>query len=287
MFAAKIQNASGDVMTLTGKEPKYQIIDIQGLNPPAAQINTSTIVGMDGAVFNSSKLQTRNLVLTVKINGDVEINRLRLYSYFRTKEWCKFYYTNDSLEVTIDGYVDSVECNLFTNAETAQISIICPYPYFRSIAEVTQDFSNVLKKFVFPFSINHDDPVVISEIGDAGTAKIYNSSESENGMVMYVNFLENESSLEIINTFTGDDFKLVHAFLAGDTVIIDTNKGRKSISLIRAGAVTNLFAALQTGSVFLQLLPGMNTFNYLVSGSIDNVDEVKILLKFYNIFRGV
>lgn len=287
MFAAKIQNASGDVMTLTGKEPKYQIIDIQGLNPPAAQINTSTIVGMDGAVFNSSKLQTRNLVLTVKINGDVEINRLRLYSYFRTKEWCKFYYTNDSLEVTIDGYVDSVECNLFTNAETAQISIICPYPYFRSIAEITQDFSNVLKKFVFPFSINHDDPVVISEIGDAGTAKIYNSSESENGMVMYVNFLEDESSLEIINTFTGDDFKLVHAFLAGDTVIIDTNKGRKSISLIRAGAVTNLFAALQTGSVFLQLLPGMNTFNYLVSGSIDNVDEVKILLKFYNIFRGV
>lgn len=287
MFAAKIQNASGDVMTLTGNEPKYQIIDIQGLNPPAAQINTSTIVGMDGAVFNSSKLQTRNLVLTIKINGDVELNRLRLYSYFRTKEWCKFYYTNDSLEVTIDGYVDSIECNLFTNAETAQISIICPYPYFRSIAEVTQDFSNVLKKFVFPFSINHDDPVVISEIGDAGTAKIYNSSESENGMVMYVNFLEDESSLEIINTFTGDDFKLVHAFLAGDTVIIDTNKGRKSISLIRAGAVTNLFAALQTGSVFLQLLPGMNTFNYLVSGSIDNVDEVKILLKFYNIFRGV
>ena len=103
MFAAKIQNASGDVMTLTGKEPKYQIIDIQGLNPPAAQINTSTIVGMDGAVFNSSKLQTRNLVLTIKINGDVELNRLRLYSYFRTKEWCKFYYTNDSLEVTIDG----------------------------------------------------------------------------------------------------------------------------------------------------------------------------------------
>ena len=176
MFAAKIQNASGDVMTLTGKEPKYQIIDIQGLNPPAAQINTSTIVGMDGAVFNSSKLHTRNLVLTIKINGDVELNRLRLYSYFRTKEWCKFYYTNDSLEVTIDGYVDSVECNLFTNSETAQISIICPYPYFRSIAEVTQDFSNVLKKFVFPFSINHDDPVVISEIGDAGTAKIYNSS---------------------------------------------------------------------------------------------------------------
>lgn len=285
MFAAKIQNATGDVLTLTGKEPKYQLINIEGLNPPAAQINTSTIVGMDGAVFNSSKLQTRNLVLTVKINGDVEVNRLRLYSYFRTKEWCKFYYTNDSLEVTIDGYVDSVECNLFTNSETAQISIICPYPYFRSIAEITQDFSNVQKKFVFPFSINIGEPVVISVIGDAGTAKIYNSSESETGFVMYINFLDTASSIEIINTFTGDDFKLTYSFLADDTVIVDTNKGRKSVSLIRAGAVTNLFAALQTGSTFLQLLPGMNTFNYRVSGCILN--NVKILLKYYNIFRGV
>ena len=287
LFSASIENSTGNVLKLTGKEPVYQVIDIQGLNPPAAQINTSTIVGLDGAVFNSSKLQTRNLVLTVKINGDVERNRLNLYSYFRTKEWCRFYYSNGSLDVSIEGYVDTVECNLFTNAEIAQISIVCPYPYFRSIYEVSQDFSNVLKKFVFPFSINIDEPVVISEIDDSGIVKIFNSSEAETGFVMYVNFLDSASSLEIINTFTGDDFKVTYSFLENDSMIIDTNKGRKSINLIRSGAVTNLFSALQTGSIFLQLLPGINTFNYKVSGSVENNDDVRILLKYYNIFRGV
>lgn len=275
------------MLKLTGKEPLYQVINIEGLNPPNAQINTSTIVGMDGAVFNSSKLQTRNLVLTVKINGDIEQNRLNLYSYFRTKEWCKFYYANGSLDVSIEGYVDTVECNLFTNAEMAQISIICPYPYFRSIYEVSQDFTNVLKKFVFPFSINIGSPVVISEIDDSGIVKIFNSSEAENGFIAYVNFLDDASSLEIINTFTGDDFKVVYSFLENDSLIINTNKGRKSINLIRSGSVINLFQALQTGSVFLQLLPGINTFNYKVSGSVENNDDIRIILKYYNIFRGV
>ena len=275
------------MLKLTGKEPLYQVINIEGLNPPNAQINTSTIVGMDGAVFNSSKLQTRNLVLTVKINGDIEQNRLNLYSYFRTKEWCKFYYANGSLDVSIEGYVDTVECNLFTNAEMAQISIICPYPYFRSIYEVSQDFTNVLKKFVFPFSINIGSPVVISEIDDSGIVKIFNSSEAENGFIAYVNFLDDASSLEIINTFTGDDFKVVYSFLENDSLIINTNKGRKSINLIRSGSVINLFQALQTGSVFLQLLPGINTFNYKVSGSVENNDDIRIILKYYNILRGV
>lgn len=287
LYSASIENSTGNVLKLTGKEPIYQVIDIQGLNPPSAQINTSTIVGLDGAVFNSSKLQTRNLVLTIRINGDVEQNRLNLYSYFRTKEWCRFYYANGSLDVSIEGYVDSVECNLFTSSETAQISIICPYPYFRSIYEVAQDFTNVLKKFVFPFSINIDNPVVISEIDDSGVVKIYNHSEAETGFVAYVNFINPASSLEIINTFTGDDFKVTYSFLADDSLIINTNKGRKSINLIRSGAVTNLFAALQTGSVFLQLLPGINTFNYTVSGSVEHIDDVKIILKYYNIFRGV
>lgn len=287
MFTAKIENSSGNVLTLTGNEPVYQVIDITGLNPPPAQINTTTIVGLDGAIFNSSKLQTRNLVLTIKINGNVETNRLMLYSYFRTKDWCKFYYSNNTLDVSIEGYVESVECDLFTNNEIAQISILCPYPYFRSLNEVIQDFSNVQKLFVFPFSINIDDPIVISTLDDSGGVVVYNNSESETGTLIYIDFLDSASSVEIKNTKTGDDFEINYSFLENDTVIINTNKGKKSITLLRNGVLTNLFSALQAGSVFFQLLPGVNNFEYLVSGSSSNNDEVAITFKYYNIYRGV
>lgn len=287
MYTAKIENSNGDLLTLTGQEAVFQVINIAGLNPPAAQINTTTIVGLDGAVFNSSKLQTRNLVLTIKINGDVETNRLLLYSYFKTKDKCKFYYTNNSLDVSIEGYVESVECDLFTNSEKAQISILCPYPYFKSLSEILTDSSNITPRFVFPFSINIDEPVVISTLDDTEGIAVFNSSESETGVIVEIDVNDSVSSIEIKNTSTGDDLKLVYSFLSGDKIIINTNKGQKSINLIRGGTISNLFSALQQGSVFFQLTVGTNNFEYLVSGSAANNDDVSILFRYYSIYRGV
>lgn len=287
MYQAKIENSSGNIMTLTGVEPTYQIISITGLNPPSAQINTTTIVGLDGAVFNSSKLQTRNLVLTVKINGDVEQNRLLLYSYFKTKDWCKFYYTNESLDVSIEGYVESVECNLFSNNEIAQISIICPYPYFKSLNEILTDSSKSIPQFVFPFSINIGEPIIISSYDESSGIAVYNSSETETGATIQIDVLFVCASIEIKNITTGDDFEIVYPFLKNDTIIIDTNKGQKSIKLIRNGVITNIFSALQQGSVFFQLVPGTNNFEYLVNNSAANNDDISITFKHYNIYRGV
>ena len=174
MYTAKIQNSNGLVWTLTNNESEYQVVSITGLNPPKAQINTSTIVGFDGALFNSSKLETRNLVLSIRINGDVETNRLNLYKYFRTKEPCVFYYANEHLDVFIEGYVESVECNLFTISEIAQISIICPYPYFKSVTEISTDLSSVFPQFTFPFSINDGFPIPISSYEPSYSTNIYN-----------------------------------------------------------------------------------------------------------------
>lgn len=288
MYTAKIENSNGEVLTLTGNEPVYQVIGITGLNPPNAQINTSTIVGLDGAVFNSSKLETRNIVLTIKINGNIEASRLQLYNYFRTKEKCIFYYTNNSLDVSIEGYVESVECDLFTNNELAQISIICPYPYFKSITEVIKDFSHINNLFTFPFTIESGYPVVISEYS-ADDINVYNSSESETGAIIEIDILSAVSKIEIKNTSTGDDFILNYSFQENDTVIINTNKGKKSINLIRSGIITSLFSALQQGSVFFQLIPGSNIFEYLIddTSGLEILNKVQISFKYYNVYRGV
>lgn len=287
MFTAKIENSNGEVLTLTGKEPIYQITNITGLNPPQAQINLSTIVGLDGAKFNSSKLNTRNLVLTVKINGNVEQNRLQLYKYFPTKEHCTFYYTNNSLDVYIEGYVENVECDYFTNSETAQISIICPQPYFKSIDEIIVDSSNVFAQFEFPFSIDIGDPVIISTIEDEDSIVVNNASESSTGAIITINILEAINSIELKNTVTGEDMVLDYSFAENDTIVINTNKGSKSITLIRGGVSSNLFSALQQGSDFIQLLQGVNRIDYICDdGDTDN-SAVKITFTFALIYRGV
>lgn len=286
MYEASIQNINGEVLLLTGNEAVYQVLKIDGLDPPKGQINMTTIAGLDGAMFNSSKLETRNIVLTIKINGDVEANRLKLYEYFITKEWCKFFYSNSLLNVSIEGYVDDVICDLFTNSETAQISIICPDPYFRSVNEIINDISNTLAQFVFPFTINLNEPIPFSTYEINGTYNIINSSQSETGLIIEVIVETAINSIEITNTQTNDDLELDYPFQASDKIIINTNKGQKSVTLIRDAVSINLFSAVKKGSTFLQLHIGMNEFGYLADGGTSN-DNVKVTFRHFDTYRGV
>ena len=90
----------------------------------------------------------------------------------------------------------------------------------------------------------------------------------------------------ILDATTGESFGIVNSFVANDRIFIDTNKGQKSVYLVRGGNVTNLFSKVISGSTFFQLLPGDNRFSYSVDdGANDN--KVFILFTFANLYRGV
>ena len=286
MYTAKIENSQGQILTLSQNEPQFQILSITGLNPPSAQVNLTDIAGLDGAKFNSAKLDTRNIVITLKLNGNVENNRLLLYQMFRTKEPCTFYYSNNSRDVSIEGYVETVECDLFSNSELMQISIICPYPYFKSIDEIIVDISNEIAAFSFPFSINIGNPIPFSLYVANRNVNVINNSESETGTIINVDVLSSVSKIEIKNINTGQSITLVYNFQTGDKVIINTNKGQKGIHLIRSGITSNIFSALQKGSIFFQLAVGNNYFAYLVDNGT-NDQYVFITFNYSNMYRGV
>ncbi len=286
MFILKVETIDKTVFELTHKETDYQILSITGLNPPQGQINMSNVAGMDGSLFNSSKLQTRNIVITIKINGDVEKNRLKLYNYFRTKEYCKIYYKNSSRNVYIEGYVENVDSDYFTNNELVQISIICPNPYFKDLQLIVDDISKVVQKFKFPFSINVDEPEYFSQLELNRITNVQNVSESETGLIIDVDFYGSVRTFEIRNTLTGEQFILDYTFNNHDNLIIDCNIGIKSVKCVRDGVETNLIPYLRKGSKFFQLRTGDNNFTFLAdSGESDQL--VSINFKHYNVYRGV
>lgn len=286
MFTLKVENATGAGLTLTGKEGQYQVIKIDGLNPAPAQINTTAIANLDGSLFNSSRLESKNIVITIRINGDVETNRQRLYDYFPTKERVKLYYTNDNRDVYIEGYVETLECDLFNISELAQISVLCPDPYFSSVEEMVSDISNTLALFYFPFAIDYNDPVPISEFENSRVSNVYNEGSSETGVIVDIIARSDFDSVTIRNVETGEEMTLDYSFLENDEIIINTNKGHKSVYLIRDSVQSNLFTAVRRGSVFFQLRAGDNLFGYLLDGSTEN-EEVSIRFLWRTIYRGV
>ena len=287
MYTLTVENQIGNVLTLTQKENTYQIQQIEGLSPPEATINFTSIVGMDGAAFNSARIEPREIVLYIKINGNAEKNRINLYSFFSPKSPVKLYYKNGERNVFIEGYVSSFVCDLFSgDGEIAQISILCPSPYWKDAQEIVDDISNVLGLFTFPFFINEGEPIPFSEYTENRESVVYNFSLVDTGLLIRATFAGNVNSLEIRNTTTGEDFTVVYPFISGDILSINTNIGSKSVTLIRSGDEVNIFPYITQGSVFFQLHAGANTFEFEAdSGASD--DNVTIQLTRRTEYAGV
>lgn len=108
---------------------EYCLYDVDGLNPVAGTINTTEFATGNGAMFNSYRIGTRNIVLYVKIYPEIEKNRLKLYQYFKINSDVTLYFRHESLDVYIVGKVESFELDHFSNSQVAQISIICADPF--------------------------------------------------------------------------------------------------------------------------------------------------------------
>lgn len=286
MFTLKIENAKGSVLELTHNEENYQVADITGLNPPNANINTSNYANGDGSSFNSSRIPNREIVITVYINGDIQKNRLELYKHFRTKEWCKIYFEDDERNVFIEGYVQAFEVPRFVQKQVAQISILCPNPYFKDIDTIVQSISKSIKRFTFPFSINIDKPIAFSTIELEKITNVINDSESETGLIINVLFMGTVNKLEIRNIDTGKNFIIDYEFMKNDKLVINCNRGSKSVILTREAVEYNLIPYVRKGATFFQLGIGDNKFSFLADEGANDM-LVDINFKYYKVYLGV
>lgn len=158
----RIVNDIGDSITMDIRKPEvtgFLIASVTGLTDPKAEIALSQISAFDGAVFGNARVPSRNIVMNIifyegnKEKLSIEELRHKCYNYFPLRRQITFYVTNDSGTYSIKGYVESNEINIFTKQEGAQISILCPDPYFvKSSSETNTYISNVIKNFEFPCS---------------------------------------------------------------------------------------------------------------------------------------
>lgn len=260
MYSLKVENDRGQALNLTNN-PKYTVFKIEGLNPPQATINSSVNTTTDGSSINSVRLESRNIVIYTTINGDIEANRINLYKYFPIKKSVKLYFSNGTRDVYIEGTVELIECDLFTSRQVAQISLICPKPYFKAVAELVTMFSDVSKLFEFPFSISKAG-VEISAITTNLRRSIVNVGDVETGVIIKLFATGTVVNPTLYDVLQRTHLKLNFTMRPSDTLVINTNVGEKSIVLIRDGVTYNAMGYLVQDSTWFKLLAGDNVFTY-------------------------
>jgi len=260
MYSLKVENDRGNTLELTNN-PNYTVFKIEGLNPPKATINSSVNTTTDGSSINSVRMENRNIVIYTTIQGNVEANRINLYKYFPVKKTVKIFFTNGTREVYISGTVELIECDLFSDKQVAQISIICPRPYFKNVDDLVTMFSDVSKMFSFPFAIAKTG-VEFSSISTNQRRSIINSGDIETGVVIKLFATGTVVNPVVYDVLKRTQLRLNFTMIPSDTLVINTNVGEKSIELIRDGVSYNALGYMAQDSTWFVVEAGDNVFTY-------------------------
>ena len=284
MFTLKIESKLGTV-ELTHDLTNYAVIGIQGLTPPPTTINTAIAGNIDGSFFNSARVESRNLVITIRLRGDIEGNRQRLYRIFPRKAPVTVYFKNKNRDVKIAGYVETLEGDLFVQQEQIQISILCPRPYWQAIADITYELSVVQAVFEFPFDIAEDNPIEISTISENAVYVYDNVGDVDTGAVFTFEISGNITGLTLTNSTTGAYIGFNYTFAAGDIITLSTVQGELYARLKRNNGVINLLNYLTSGSAWVKLIIGENELEYSVTSGSD--DDVRCTFVASTLYGGV
>lgn len=285
--AITVTNHLGQSLRLELTKPEASgllVCNVEGLGPAKANVSVSDIASMDGARFNSSRVTTRNIVLTLAFLEIpmIEDARHKTYQYFPIKKRVKLEVETDRRTCYTYGYVESNEPGIFSQIESAQISILCPNSYFyESGSGNTVVFSGVDPLFEFPFSNEGMAPVLeLGEYRQERVQQIEYTGDVDVGMEITMHCMGPVSGIalyhtdrhEIMRIDTDKITKLMGEPLKrGDEIVISTVPGEKRIELLRDGEYYNIINALDKNADWFVLEKGINTISYGAESGVSNL----------------
>lgn len=289
--ALTVINHLGESLKLTLSRPEesgLKILNIDGLGPPSANINSTELSTMDGSVVSSTKIVSRNIVLSLGFMfvPTIEDSRQKAYKYFPIKRNVKLKIETDNRVVSTSGFVEANEPDIFSKESGTQISILCPDPYFyeaKGDGIKYTGFSSVESLFEFPFSNESlsDNLIEMGNILNLHENTVYYNGDAPIGITISIHALGLVKNLTIHNTktrekirintdklldFTGDEI------IKGDSITISTIKGDKYARLYRDGQSVNILNCIDRPVDWFQLEKGDNVFIYEAEYGVENLE---------------
>lgn len=296
-------NAKGDSVELDLANPwagGIAVTGASGLGPAEGTINTVNFATSDGALFNSSRIKSRDIELNLKFLGsDIEAVRHKLLRYFRVKHPITLDFITDYRHTYITGHVEKNEIDIFSNSEGTDLTIVCPNPFFRlrdpAKGKNSVRFTTSTPSFEFEFQDpNSDSPTLIfGEMTSTGETVVVYEGDADASTIVDIQFLGPASGVKLYNTTTQTRINidtneisrlLGSTIRAGDRLSISSGVGDKYVKAYRDGNVYNALSALDKDSDWIFLTPGDNLITVRADTGIDNVSAI---ISFENLYESI
>lgn len=284
----------------------FIIIKIDGIGPGKATVTKNDSKVYDGGTITSARLPSRNIKMEIQFLwvNSIEDVRHKSYKYFPLKKPITLIFETDTRTVEIEGVVESNEPDIFSSEESTNISIICPDPYFYASGENARsrtEFSGINPLFEIPSDIGYSNESLTEALTEISTLYvqsergIMNYGEVDIGVVISIKPLaivkgiltisnvtlgQNMSfDLNKIKTITEKDFHL------GDELVINTLRGKKSVTLVREGKNYNALSCIDTRTDWIYLTSGENTFTYYLD--VEGIEDLQFSVTNSILYEGV
>lgn len=298
-----VTNYLGDQLVLDLFNPKrsgFAVKSISGLGPVKATVNTTEVPTADGSLYNSARLNERNIVISLVFDWIplIEDARHKTYQYFPLKKKLNLAIETDRRIVQTEGYVESNEPTIFSNAEGCSISIICPdpgfYPYGDDAVSITP-FYVITPLFEFPFENDSltESMLEFGNIEYAVIRSIWYDGDEEVGMKIILDAVGVVKNPTFLNVDTRESISLDtdklelltgKGIVSGDKITISTVRGNKSVMLLRNGETINILNCINRDANWFKLSKGENVFTYSAEEGQNNL---QITIENQTIYSGV
>lgn len=251
-----------------------KVIELEGITGLTNIINSSKGINQDGASYSNSFIEERDILLKLRIKADINNYRLikrELYNAFNPKLEGELIIINPEGKKSITvRVVESPNFRNIYNKKECSISLIALDPYFKS-----ELYSEEIATWYGGFSFKTKMPLKFRQKGDT-KKNIINSGHVDTPVKIY--FEGTAVNPSIINRTTGEYVKINKTINAGETLIINTEYGNKTVQIESGGTIINAFHYLDLDSSFFNLVPGDNLIEYTTENELD-VQKVEIRYK--------
>ena len=192
------------------------------------------------------------------------------------------YYMNDHISVMIRAVLK--KAGRFKvrkrNYNIGEVSFYCPVPQWIALDEQNIDVSSTLSGFSLPCEFGSAG---ISFAKTSGKIEIFNNGTANTPVRITVT--GPSAAPSITNLTTSKTIKLSRSLGSDETLVIETERGKKSVTLIDRsnGTTVDAFGYLDPLSEFWELIPGNNRILYGSNGNI----ETGLYISYFERYAGV
>jgi hypothetical protein len=253
----EISTDQGTTLELPLQDPStgYLVKSIEGLDPVKATIVSSSFALMDGEQYQSSRRESRNILMKLGLEANYITEttrdlRKRLYSFLMPKSHVRLrFFVEEEPTVEIYGRVESFESPSFTKDPEATISLICHQPDFYNPVSVVLEGDTVadISEFLVSYEGTVESGVVITLTVDRDLADFTVYHRPSDGVTRVLEFVE--------------------PLIAGDILKISTISGAKYATRTRAGLTESVLYGVSPYSNWINLFPGPNNLRVYAEGA--------------------